>query len=167
MTVIAPQPTAISRRQSPVPKIDMTPMVDLGFLLITFFIFTTTLSEPGITKLIVPKEGDSTAVARCNALTLLLDNEKVYAYEGLLEEALRQNRIMATDYNLQTGMGNSIRQKQKSLPAKEDLVVLIKPLATSLYQNVIAALDEMTLNGVKKYAFVNASEEEKAILQNH
>jgi biopolymer transport protein ExbD len=64
-------------------------------------------------------------------------------------------------------MGNSIRQKQKSLPAKEDLVVLIKPLATSLYQNVIAALDEMTLNGVKKYAFVNASEEEKAILQNH
>lgn len=140
-------------------------MVDLGFLLITFFIFTTTLSEPGITKLIVPKEGDSTAVAQRNALTLLLDNEKVYAYEGLLEEALVQNRITPTDYNVQTGMGNNIRQKQKSLAVKEDLVVLIKPLSTASYQNVISALDEMTLNGVKKYALVNASDKEKAFLQ--
>ena len=140
-------------------------MVDLGFLLITFFIFTTTLSQPGITKLIVPKEGEGSAVAERNALTLLLDWDRAFVYEGRWEDAFSQHRISTTGYHLQTGLGKSIRQKQQQLATKEDLVVLIKPLPTASYQQVITALDEMRINGVKKYALADATAAERLFVQ--
>jgi biopolymer transport protein ExbD len=164
MTVLAP-PTSASKQKTHVPRIDSTPMVDLGFLLITFFIFTTTLSQPAIIKLIVPKKGENTTIAQSKALTLLLDKDKAYTYDGFWEEALTQRKIRTTDYHLQTGLGNSIRQKQKRLPAKGELAVLIKPLPTASYQSVIAALDEMQINNVTHYALVDATAAEKSFVQ--
>jgi biopolymer transport protein ExbD len=69
-------------------RIDMTPMVDLGFLLITFFIFTTTMSEPKVMNLAMPKEqGDSTEVKQSRSLTLILaGDDKIYAYEGMTQQ---------------------------------------------------------------------------------
>lgn len=165
MALLTPSPTTPGKRKTHSLKIDMTPMVDLGFLLITFFIFTATLSQPGITKLIVPKEGEGTAVAESKALTLLLDRDKAYTYEGKWESAFLQHGISTTGYQLQTGLGNTIRQKQQQLAKKEDLVVLIKPLPTASYQTVMTALDEMQINGVKRYALVDATAAERLFVQ--
>lgn len=69
-------------------RVDMTPMVDLGFLLITFFIYTTTMSTPNTTKLSMPKkEEDKTKemeVVKSGLLTILLGEKNVYYYEGEL-----------------------------------------------------------------------------------
>src|SRR5687768_4802783 len=69
-------------------RVDMTPMVDLGFLLITFFIYTTTMSTPNTTKLNMPKkEEDQTKqmeVVKSGLLTILLGKDNVYYYEGEL-----------------------------------------------------------------------------------
>lgn len=69
-------------------RVDMTPMVDLGFLLITFFIYTTTMSTPNTTKLSMPKkEEDKTKemeVVKSGLLTILLGENNVYYYEGEL-----------------------------------------------------------------------------------
>ncbi|NTS40081.1 biopolymer transporter ExbD [Flavisolibacter sp. BT320] len=159
MTSVQPQPTGTHNRKTYSTKIDMTPLVDLGFLLITFFIFTSALSEPTVTRLIMPKEGEETPVAESKSLTLVLDSKQIYAYEGKWETALAANNISPATYHLQTGMGAIIRQKQKGVG--EDLVVLIKPLHTASYQNVLAALDEMQINGVNKYAIVEASPGER------
>ena len=153
-------------------RIDMTPMVDLGFLLITFFVFTTTISTPTMTDLYMPKdpinEKDSTKLIDDLALTLLLDdNNKVYYYNGVFDIAFSKNEIFETDYSTYSGIGKIIRQKQKDIDAsgkfadgRKGLMMLIKPTSKSAYKNVVDALDEAVINDVKKYAIIepNATE---------
>ena len=168
MATILPLPTGVSKRKFHSVKIDMTPMVDLGFLLITFFIFTTSLAEPTVTKLSMPKEGDEpTLVNKDRLLTILVDRQNVFAYEGMWEEAKAADEIRKTNYHLQTGVGDIIRQKQKRLDAankRDELMIAIKPLHTASYQDVMNALDEMHLNDVKRYGIMKLTEEETGFL---
>lgn len=147
-------------------KIDMTPMVDLGFLLITFFIFTTSMSEPAVTKLYMPADGAPGTLSEEAALTVLLaGKDSVYYYHGKLEEALKRNELNFTNY-VRKGLGNIIRKKQKSLGNKRnELMLLIKPLETSSYSNLMNALDEVMINDVKKYAIVDVTDQEKSFVQ--
>ena len=155
------------RKPHPSLRIDMTPMVDLGFLLITFFIFTTTMSEKKSMRLYMPADGGTPpAIPESRVLTVLLSsNNKVYAYEGKFEDALKENRILTTTYDVSDGIGNLIREKQKRLQAdkkegRNGLIFLIKPTKQSTYKNVVDALDEATINNVKKYMVVEPSTEE-------
>src|ERR1700684_3622244 len=80
-------------------RIDMTPMVDLGFLLLTFFMLTTTFSQPKVIELTPPiKSDDKTKVQDTLSLTLVLGkNDTVYYYNGSLKLSTDSNNIMQTD----------------------------------------------------------------------
>ena len=155
-------------------KIDMTPMVDLGFLLISFFIFTTEISKPAITNLYMPKDGDSTKIADSKSLTILLrNNDDISYYNGDMTTAIKNNQVFQTSYDETNGIGNIIRQRQNELKKrnvdKKDMFVLIKPGPTSSYKNVINALDEMLINGVSRYVITDPENEEISLLElpNH
>lgn len=149
------------------PKIDMTPMVDLGFLLITFFIFTTSMSDPAVTKLFMPADGAPTTLSKDIALTVLLSgNDSIYYYHGKWDGVVGKNGPGVTNYAVKTGIGKIIREKQKHLLAKRnDLMLLIKPLETASYNNLVNMIDEITINDVKKYAIVDATTEEKNFIE--
>ena len=158
------------------PRTDMTPMVDLGFLLITFFVFTATLNEPRAMNLNMPTDKDTdnpTKLADSNALTILLDGDnRVFYYAGEWEKAVKNNAIKETSFSYKEGLGDIVRAKQQYLdkhPVDKDgrdgLMLLIKASDESVYANVIDALDEALINEVKRYAIVKMTAEEKAFLQ--
>lgn len=156
---------ADGKRKKSQPLIDMTPMVDLGFLLITFFIFTSALAEPAALNLLMPKQSDdSIDIPQSKGITaLLMGDGKVTAYEGLYQEAVAQNRLVSTTLDVHAGLGAFIRDKQSRMGSeKEKLFYIIKPTAAASYKDVVNALDEATINGVKRYAITEPSKEELA-----
>src|ERR1041384_6622445 len=86
-------------------RVDLTPMVDLGFLLITFFMFTTTLQKPKTMEINMPykdpnKPVDTTKVKASTALTVLLSKDhRVYYYEGLADDPTKPPDVKIGYFN--------------------------------------------------------------------
>ena len=169
-------------------RVDMTPMVDLGFLLITFFIFTTTMSSPTTMELFMPKDTDKddeqNKAKESGALTILLSKDNhVYYYEGQLKEDA--SNFLSTNFG---GIRKVIIDKKKAVIdahqhdagcekiwAKnggdkkscldKDLVVVIKPDEEATYKNTVDILDEMAITNIKRYAMVDLFPAEKELIQ--
>lgn len=143
-------------------RVDMTPMVDLGFLLITFFMLATTMAKPRSMSLIMPREdGPQTSLPAKQALTVVLGpNNQIAWYEGL-ENA--PDAIHHSNFANRNGIRDVILQQKKSVLqtyGKNDLMVLIKADKNANYKNVVDILDEMLINKIDRYAIVDLPKEE-------
>lgn len=144
--------------------VDMTPLVDLGFLLITFFIFTTTMSSPAAMQLFMPKDTDNkeeqNKAKESGALTIMLGKgDQVYYYEGqLLPDG---SNFKSTNFK---GIRDVLINKKRSTPP-EDLVVVIKPNDEATYKNTVDILDEMAINEIKRFALVDITPQENEPLK--
>ncbi len=152
-------------------KVDLTPMVDLGFLLITFFIVTTKLAEAKEMRVIVPNESGETPVCASCALTIIPTRDnKVFYYLGELSEAMAKGRFGFTNYSYNNGLGEIIRKRQFDLERigkpRNDLVLIIKPTYEASYQNLVDVLDEVLINVVTRYTIVNIPDAELAVLKS-
>ncbi len=145
-------------------RVDMTPMVDLGFLLITFFVFTTTISQPTTLKLNLPQDtkdpNQQNKTEASGALTVMLGkNNNVFYYEGELKPD--GSNFKSSNFK---DIRNEIISKKESTPP-EKFMVIIKPSDESTYKNVVDMLDEMTINVVKRYALVDIADAENQFLK--
>ena len=152
------------------PSVDMTPMVDLAFLLITFFMLTTTFSKPQTMQLNMPDKTDNNEKSESKAsesLTLLLaKDDKVLWFQGLPENA----KLAETDYSGE-GLRKLIMEKTaavgKDAEGKNKIVIIIKPLDESKYKNVVDVLDEMNITLSQRYAIVDVIPSEKELVTKY
>lgn len=139
------------RRQT--PKVDLTAMVDLAFLLITFFMLTTTLNKPNSLDVAMPDNGDEkpTEINERRIVSLLLAENEVVWYHGNLEQPISNpQKILLDSPNLRT-----ILLKLKSaiplVSEGKDMIVLIKPNKDARTKDIIRTLDEMRITDTKRY----------------
>lgn len=153
-------------------RIDLTPMVDLGFLLITFFVFTSAISKPKTLQLYLPA-GDIPTMntGESTALTIIpLKNDRIFYYHGDLKDIVHSGLYGVTNFNMAAGIGDIIREKQAKLDrsikfTRRDLILIIKPSPEASYQNIAAALDEVLINALKHYSLVDLDPSEKLTME--
>lgn len=136
-------------------------MVDLGFLLISFFVITTELSKPTTLDLNMPTDGPPMDLGESDALTVLLGKDNTaYYYHGSWDEAVRANNVIQTNLSGNNGLRKVIVEKQHQLDVsnlkegRKGLMLLIKPGKDASYGQVVDMLDEALISDVKKYAVV-------------
>ncbi len=169
-------------------RVDMTPMVDLGFLLITFFVFTATMSSPTTLDLNMPKDvkdvKEQTEVKESSVLSIMLGkNDVIYYYEGKLKEdgsnfktaTYKTIRDISVNKKKEV-MSRYVRDPECEAKAKaegkpisncadKDFVVIIKPSPEATYKNTVDMLDEMTINQVRTYAMVKIFDQEFELIK--
>jgi biopolymer transport protein ExbD len=135
-------------------------MVDLGFLLITFFMFATVLTAPTALKLVMPKV-DSLEPINPNKMPeeaglniLIKDSKTLLVYDGNNLESQRQITPAQVRQQVQAKQKQVFDEFGGQQGVDKNMMVLIKPLANSTYTDVINVLDEMKINEVKLYAIV-------------
>jgi len=156
-------------------------MVDLGFLLITFFMLTTTLAKPKTMEINMPykdpslKEEEKNKLKASAAMTVLLSkNHRVYYYEGIGDDPTKPPELKITYFTPQKGIRDAIIAKKKmvddlkrsgALGVKDEATILIKPDTTSTYSDLVNMLDEMNINDVKTYAIIDISDIEQGFIK--
>ena len=141
-------------------RVDLTPMVDLGFLLITFFIFTTQLTTPSALRLILPKDVDPTQQqqeSESAVITLLpAKNNVIFYYEGSDPSKLKTA-------NFKTIRDVILDKKRRTDPKWFEVV--LKPAKDATYKNAVDLLDEMKIDAVAHYALVDITPVESQLIQ--
>ena len=146
-------------------RVDLTPMVDLGFLLITFFVFTTTMSKPTAMNMNEPKDDpdQQLKVKQSGAMTILLGkDDQVYYYMGQLTAEAASQQFKSTNFK---DIRQVILDKKKATPIG-DLMYIIKSDKEATFKNAIDILDEMAISDVPAghYAEVDMSETEEKLI---
>ena len=162
-------------------RIDLTPMVDLGFLLITFFIFTTTMSKPKTMEIMMPtedsikKEDQTKAKDYCTMTILLSKEHRVYYYIGLADDPLAPPALEVTYFQNRNGIRDALIAHKKKVyeerlncmpghKAEDEPVIIIKPDFNSQYEDMVNILDEMQINGLNTYAMIDITDVDKGFI---
>lgn len=162
-------------------KVDLTAMVDLAFLLITFFMLTTSLSKPQSMDLGLPdKEDDNKPekdikVDQKRTLTIILGKDnQIKWFHGLLATPEPGGSPTGAVYG-KNGIRKEILKRVESVEEYcktrpnykkgDGLIVIIKPTKKATYRNLVDILDEMAICDVPTYAIVNdiTPEEQKLV----
>lgn len=148
-------------------KVDMTPMVDLGFLLITFFLFTANFSKPNAINFSNPPKntGDKTEIDYRNQITFILGKDgKVFYYQAEKKD-LNDRSLKEISFD-KAQVAKTIEAAKSKAPKKENFTVIIKPADDSQYKSMVDMLDEMTITKSERYGIAELNDKEKELYES-
>ncbi|RWY51160.1 ExbD/TolR family protein [Mucilaginibacter gilvus] len=147
-------------------RVDLTAMVDLAFLLITFFMLTTTLNKPKIMNVTMPVGPTGEGVPESRTMTICLgkNNQAMY-YLGLAENPIIAATV--TGYG-KSGLRRAIMDTRKKVfqSTGKSMIVVIKPGDTSVYENLVNTLDEMKITDIDQYAIADIAPKDISLLKD-
>lgn len=150
-------------------RVDMTPMVDLGFLLITFFMFTTTFSKPNVMDLGLPakpKEDQPkpppTEIKLSNSISILLGKNNRVFWHQQDQSSLNDQTLSETTLDRE-GIRKVIEQAKSRAADQTKFTVIIKPTDDAVYKNFVDILDEMAITKSEMYGVTDVKPWEKAV----
>jgi len=129
-------------------KVDLTAMVDLAFLLITFFMLTTSLSKPIAMDIAKPDQEDNEVRNELRAsqtMTILLgEKNKVAWYMGEAKDAKPVIESFAE-------VRKSLLKNKEEVKNKtgRQIVVVVKPTDGATYKNFVDIMDELNIAAIK------------------
>jgi len=148
-------------------RLDMTPMVDLAFLLLTFFMLTTTFAKPRVMQLTMPVKAQPNArtpLRQSQAMVIMLGaGHRLFYYFGLnapTDPSVPVPALHTTDFGPQ-GIRQALLARGQRQPAP---VVLIAAGPRARYSDMVAILDELNITDQKKYALVPLSAADRQLL---
>jgi len=149
-------------------KVDLTPMVDLAFLLITFFMLTTTLNKPNAMELNMPKKlpDNKSKINEKLLLNLILDKDNtVWWYEGMTATDLKRT-VFASEKGIRDIIYWKQNKLQKTYGSKDTMICIIKTTDDANYKGMVDALDEMEITDVKRYSIQDIQPIELEAIKN-
>lgn len=135
-------------------RVDMTPMVDLGFLLITFFMFTTNFTKPNVMDLGLPAKDphptDITVIGDQNQITFILGKDNRVFYHQSNAKDLNTGNLKETDFS-GIKISKIIAEAYQKAPAQEKFTVIVKPTDDANYKNFVDMLDNLAISKKERY----------------
>jgi biopolymer transport protein ExbD len=133
-------------------RIDMTPLVDIAFLLLTFFMLTTTMSRPQTMEINLPPEETSVPVPESNLLTLRV-NGKGEVFWSIGIESPKRIEFKA--------LRAFLRERSSANPR---LVTLVKVDREGKYNMMVNLMDELNLAEITRFSLAPLLDADKALL---
>ncbi len=157
-----------SRQRKKRIGIDMTPMVDLGFLLITFFMFTTNFTKPNVMDLGLPAKGPvepTSVIDDKNQITFIIGKDNRIFYHQSNEKDIVKYGLKETDYN-GINVARIISQAYESAPKKEIFTIIVKPTDEANYKNFVDMMDNISLAKKDRYGIADIKHWEKKVYED-
>ncbi|WP_415329083.1 ExbD/TolR family protein [Chryseobacterium sp. MMS23-Vi53] len=169
--VIAQEKQGGSKQRKKLIRVDMTPMVDLGFLLITFFMFTTNFTKPNVMDLGLPAKDhnphpiiDDAVINTKNQVTFILGKDNRVFYHQQSAEDLNQNNLKETSFS-GINISKVISEAYNNAAAKDKFTIIIKPTDDANYKNFVDVLDNIAISKKERYGVTDIKPWEKKVYE--
>ena len=145
--------------------LDMTPMVDVAFLLLTFFMLTTTFSKSNTMEINIPPEKSEVKVVESNVMTLrVADN--VMAYCSLGNKAPRKIPLYDPRDVRQVALSGELRQLlRQQTAANPKLVIVVKISEKAKYKHLVDIIDELNLMKIDRFSLDDYTDQDAIEIQ--